>query len=294
MHFLDETLESFNEKELIKRVKASGSVGEKVSKTLMLIYKSIQALFKKESLIKVREACQEFLDRIQHLNSVRPSNRRQTEDFYSSIHELSSIKNSKLVNTSNMTLTQISVFSAEKRQQENLDDQDNDLRLALGQRNVNSFSPEGNREVAPSANIDIERLSPSQKESFNKLVSLFNEVKSSNEGATEKLEQVYSHMERMDMDSVQACQELILKRVWKLMLSVSSETKRVGQFFEQINMLLVKINRICPRTHRQGARKRAQDSLPVPIKRSSIPSDREGSGCRLHDLLSRAVPERWS
>lgn len=217
----------------------------------MFLHKIIQNIQKKDALIKVKEACQEFLDRIRYLDST--NSRKKVDDFHANLSELSSIKNSKIVNMSNVTLAQqLDCLSEDKNSQRYRMNTDNSgqkegqmFQNLLGDKNISAFSPDYDQTNTKEGLFGYEKLSNSQKESFNKLVSLFNELKGSEEHVCEKLDQISAHIEKMDMDCIQTCQEPILKCIWNALLTISSENKRVNSIFEQMNTLLIKINRIC-------------------------------------------------
>ena len=138
-------------------------------------------------------------------------------------------------------------MSAEKRVHANQNEHNENeiLRQILNEKSVSSFSPENSSHKPSNEHFGFDKLTAMQKESFNRLMGMFNEVKASHDNLGEKIDQIYNALEKMDMDLVQTCQEPIMKSIWKLLVAASNEVRKVSQFFEQINSILIKLNRTC-------------------------------------------------
>ena len=207
-------------------------------KILANVTKRIQVSHKKEIAIKVKQALQEFLERVQVLNET---------ECRKSPHELCDIsaitKNSKIVNTSNISMSlsrEHPQYAIEDDNKENHTNP-NIFIIEKTERSNNSRYLSDLRK----SQFSYETLNSDQKDTYNKLITMLGEIRSHDEHLSEKLDTLINFIEKMNMDTLQACQEPTLRSLWTIVKANINERKNLQQFFDQLTSILTKMNRIC-------------------------------------------------
>ena len=209
---------------------------EKIMKILANVTKRIQTSHNKEIVIKVKKALQEFLEKVQILNE---------NESRKSPHELCDIsvitKNYKIVNISNITMSyEHPQCITEDDNKEN----HTNPNIFISEKSEISNNSKYLSELQKSQFL-YESLTNDQKDTYNKLITMIGEIRPNDEHLLEKFDIMMILMEKMNMDTLQACQEPILQSIFTIVKNNSNERKSLQQFLDQLTFFLTKMNRIC-------------------------------------------------
>lgn len=249
---------------------------ERISKLVQTVSKRVQTIQQKDiNNLTIKKACQDVLDRLNRVLNPHSNNQASMRESHPEMmpineNDISSIKHSKYVNVSSITLPHMDSLCQEKlidmyeeqTQPPTQHPHHNSMNRDEGYSNSsdkNNYDENGlfNTDVRVSqfndsskrSEFSFENLKPEDKEQFRNISILLNDIKPNDEHNIDKLETVLILVERANPEMVQATQTDILKRIKKIVFVIATTGKNLEMFFGVVATFLIKFNKCCLELH---------------------------------------------